>query len=454
MLVSFTKNIPRQEVNTTISILASNATNEGGVENAWVSNGIGHPGGNRTGITVVVSKADSTTCMQNCTSIVLETLNHTTPNLNASNLEAKLGEIEESGAYASVELTFKVNALPGETYPFKLTFPVTTNYSIWQAEQQQTEIEGDFKVEPVVSAQHGRLFACEVDGVLSTQVCTGTESDPAVFHFSAIRFEVSAVDIDGLDIPKALLSTTAPPDVWRCPPIKSSGKVQDLFQKVKATQANAPTKASACQDLPARDCVLMQTKFSEDSRERGRSSHIYTGPALPPGNHELWIQTDAEGDAGCKRWSDLEVKCASGYNEEQDKCVESKTGQIIAQVAAGSIVLMTGGPLIYLLRTNPGKAKAVLKAFITGPFMVAFGLASEVLDAVGDHYFYKDVFGAFMWGSEPAENAADTRQVKQARLDLKSPWNAFLVLASIICLFAGMCMEMLVPFGQVLLVQQ
>jgi len=55
-----------------------------------------------------------------------------------------------------------------------------------------------------------------------------------------------------------------------------------------------------------------------------------------------------------------------------------------------------------------------------------------VLDAVGDHYFYKDVFGAFMWGSEPAENAADTRQVKQARLDLKSPWNAFLVLATII----------------------
>ena len=82
--------------------------------------------------------------------------------------------------------------LPGGTYPFELSFPVPND----KAQKTTTAISGNFVVEPVVSAQHSMLFACEKDGSTGTvQMCPGTGL--SVRHNSVVRFEVLANDVSG-----------------------------------------------------------------------------------------------------------------------------------------------------------------------------------------------------------------------------------------------------------------
>ena len=71
--------------------------------------------------------------------------------------------------------------------------------------------------------------------------------------------------------------------------------------------------------------------------------------------------------------------------------------------------------MAFLVRKDPAKFKAIIAAFITGPFMVAVGTALEILDIIGDHVFYQDVYGGWIWDTDavPPYHSTPPKQGRQ-----------------------------------------
>ena len=346
--------------------------------------------------------------------------------------------------------------LLGGRYPFNLTFPVRNDDPF---ANQNTTIRGSLDIIPVASASHSELTACAASS-LSDGKCTGPGT--SVPHNSAIHFELDAKDVDGhairpTELPESIRKEIYAPRIWRCPPkTKERGSVSGVFSQIK--EAGSSLISGSEDAIPVTDppstvsskCPTKQDSCEQLITELDSDTDLYVyrplpfvkPPELKPGQHRLYIETDTNDtrdslSVECLRWSKpLVVECAEGYDPAEGGCKESRTAQKVAQGVSAGVVVVAVVPMVFLIKKDPAKFKAIIAGFVTGPLMVAVGMVFEFLDIIGDHAFYQGVYGGWMWDTDAVPEGVQTAEANDARKLLKAPWNAALVVATIISIAA------------------
>jgi hypothetical protein len=295
---------------TEIVVIASNTAVLGGIQDAWLENGLRLPLSLRCG------QPDACNVPNDCSIVWLETQNCMV--LNESHFT--LRPLELQAALAFLELGVRPLSLREGSYAYRIHLPVPNDLTF-----PTTVLEGTLEVVAVPSPELSDVWICS--GVQQCDAATALE--PNIKHLPEAFVYIAVKDIDGysIDRPNILLSI-----------------------------------------LHVAEPLSRNTTFSAVFESSTSRYVVALGNFETPGEHRIFIATDAsESSASQFEKARFSVVCSDGYiiDKGTSRCVvgEFNTTWLFVGACATALVVMSG--LFFLVRRRRLQLQAIIMMLLT-----------------------------------------------------------------------------------------
>jgi hypothetical protein len=300
------------EVVTEMVVIASNTAVPGGIQDAWLENGLRLPLSLRCG------QHDACNVPQKCPIVWLETQNCMV--LNESHFALRPLELQASLAF--VELRVRPLSLREGLYTFRIHLPVPNLLTF-----PTTMLQGTLEVVAAPSPELSDVWVCS-----GPQQCDYITTPSTFEHLYKVFVYIIVKDVDGytIDRPDMLLS----------------------FLHVAET-LSLNTSLSAVYDSSMSRYVVALGNFEA------------------PGEHRIfWIATEASSEPSASHFfakARFSIVCSDGYtiDEGTTRCVVEPFSSTPIVVGAGGASVIVVGGLVILVRKNYAHLQVLMAMLIS-----------------------------------------------------------------------------------------